>query len=91
MSEKNTGPAISHHKLESAPERPAARAVLIEITQAAARFFRARLPGSWAPAYLTRRGFSAAVLRQWQAGYAPAGWDTLTRHLRTLGYPAPLI
>jgi DNA primase catalytic core, N-terminal domain len=45
----------------------------------------------WAPAYLAGRGFSAAIQQRWQAGYAPAGRDTLTRHLRALGYPAAVI
>ena len=28
---------------------------------------------------------------RWHAGYAPAGWDALTRHLRSLGWPDALI
>ncbi len=33
----------------------------------------------------------AASSEQWQAGYAPPGWDTLTRHLRAAHYPDSLI
>jgi DNA primase len=54
-------------------------------------FFRTRLPGSWVPGYLAARGFSPAVQSRWHAGYAPAGWDALTRHLRGLGWPDELI
>jgi DNA primase len=53
----------------------------------AARFFRSQMPGSWVPDYLTRRGLTAAVQDGWQAGYAPAEWDALTRHLEAGGYP----
>ena len=77
------------------PDRPlpplAAASELVRVHQAAARFFRSRLPGSWVPGYLTARGFGAAVQQRWQAGYAPAGWDALTRHLRGAGYPDRLI
>jgi DNA primase len=67
------------------------RAQLARANQAAAQFFRGRLAASWVPGYLTRRGFGAATQRDWQAGYAPGGWDVLTRHLRALGYPATVI
>jgi len=64
---------------------------LVSIHEAAAKFFRDQLPGSWVPGYLTGRGFAPAVQQRWQAGYAPASWDGLTRHLRTAGYPDSLI
>lgn len=63
-----------------------ASGLLIRVHQAAARFFRGRLPGSWVPGYLARRGFGTGVQRRWQAGYAPGAWHALTRHLRDLGY-----
>ena len=56
------------------------------LTLAAARFFAARLAGSWVPAYLAGRGFGEQALRAWTVGYAPAGWRVLTVHLRDLGY-----
>jgi DNA primase len=54
-------------------------------------FYRRLLSGSWVPGYLTGRGFAPAVQEHWQAGYAPAAWDTLTRHLRADGAPDTLI
>jgi len=56
------------------------------LTLAAARFFAARLAGSWVPAYLAGRGFGEQALCLWTVGYAPAGWRVLTVHLRDLGY-----
>lgn len=64
---------------------------LVRVHQAAAQFFRTQLPGSWVPGYLSARGFRTSVQQHWQIGYAPAGWDTLTRHLRGAGYPDQLI
>jgi len=69
----------------------AAKADLIRVHQSAARFFRIRLADSWVPAYLAGRGFGPAVQERWQAGYAPAAWDDLTRYLRAAGYADPLI
>jgi DNA primase len=77
----------------SPPSRPAEPpgSDLISIHEAAAKFFRDCLHHSWVPGYLTGRGFAPAVQQRWQAGYALASWDGLTRHLRTAGYPESLI
>ncbi|MGH3217937.1 MAG: toprim domain-containing protein [Streptosporangiaceae bacterium] len=78
---------------EISPSSPLAadRRDLVRVHQAAAQFFRTQLPGSWVPGYLSARGFGTSVQQRWQIGYAPAGWDTLTRHLRGAGYPDQLI
>ena len=36
--------------------------------------------------FLTERGFDAAAAEQFGCGYAPSGWDNLTKHLLGLGY-----
>ena len=46
--------------------------------QPARRQLGARLPGS--------RGVSDVTSRDWDIGYAPAGWSALTGHLRGLGH-----
>lgn len=61
------------------------------IHDVAARFYRDQLEFSWVPGYLASRGFGPAVLRRWQAGYAPATGHALLRHLRSAGYPDSLI
>ncbi len=61
------------------------------LTALADRFFRDRLPGSWVPGYLETRGFDPTAQTCWHAGYAPAEWDALTRHLRSLGWSDALI
>jgi DNA primase len=60
---------------------------LVRVNAAAAAFFRARLPGSWAESYLAGRGFGPAISRRWHLGYAPAKWTGLLDHLRRGGYP----
>jgi len=57
----------------------------------ALQFFRERMPGTWVPRYLQGRGVSLAVQDRWEAGYAPAGWITLTRQLRGLGWADEVI
>ncbi|MFI5064816.1 MAG: toprim domain-containing protein [Streptosporangiales bacterium] len=68
-----------------------AKAAVTRLNALAARFFRYQLPGSWVPPYLRFRGFSPAIQDLWQAGYAPSGWNTLTHHLRTLGWADEVI
>jgi hypothetical protein len=70
---------------------PAPAAELARVHDSAALFFRSQIPGSWVPGYLASRGLSPAVQQHWLAGYALAAWDTLTRHLRSAGYPDALI
>jgi len=64
---------------------------IVQVNTAAQAFFRSSMPGSWVPGYLTTRGLADGIQRRWQAGHAPASWDALTRHLRTLGFPDPLL
>ena len=49
-------------------------------------FYASQLDGTWAPGYLHARGITPQAIRDWQIGYAPAGWTTLTGHLRGLGH-----
>jgi len=41
---------------------------------------------STASAYVKERGISEDMLRRFRVGYAPEGWQNLTRHLKTKGY-----
>jgi DNA primase catalytic core len=78
------------------PSRPAGHPPsepnnVVGVHASAAWFYRDQMPGSWVPGYLASRGFSADIQERWHVGYAPAGWDTLTRHLRASGYEDSLI
>jgi DNA primase len=73
------------------PDRAGAgqRARLVAANTEAARFYAEQLmtPDA-APArqFLAERGFDRQVAVDFGCGYAPGGWDALTRHLRGLGY-----
>jgi DNA primase len=65
------------------------RSRLIAANAAAAEFYVAALEtpeAATARQYLTERNFDAAAARHFGCGYAPAGWDTLTKHLLRKGF-----
>jgi DNA primase len=62
---------------------------IVDAHRAAAGFYAERLLGADAvPArtFLSERGFELADAQRFGVGYAPADWDTLTRHLRGRGF-----
>ncbi|TFV66571.1 UNVERIFIED_ORG: DNA primase [Bacillus sp. AZ43] len=74
-----------------APDRAHAgqRARLVAANTEAARFFAEQLgTPEAAPArqFLAERGFDRQVAVDFGCGFAPGGWDTLTRHLRGKGF-----
>jgi DNA primase len=65
------------------------RSRLIAANAAAAEFYAEQLETPEAATgrqYLTERNFDAAAARQFGIGYAPSGWDTLTKHLLRKGF-----
>ena len=65
------------------------RSRLVAANAAAQEFYSAALDSDEAaPArqYLTERNFDAAVARQFGCGFAPSGWDSLTKHLIRKGF-----
>ncbi len=65
------------------------RSRLTGANAAAQEFYSAALESAEAgPArrYLTERHFDAAVARQFGCGFAPSGWDSLTKHLIRKGF-----
>jgi DNA primase len=74
----------------SGPARPAGqRARLIEAHTLAAAFYSEQLTSPEAQAareFLTERGFDSTVAAQFGCGYAPGGWDSLTKYLLGRGF-----
>ncbi|NLE79679.1 MAG: DNA primase [Rhodococcus sp.] len=65
------------------------RARLVAANAAAQEFYAARLQEPDAQAardYLTERNFDEQAARTFGCGYAPAGWDVLTKHLLSKGF-----
>ncbi len=74
----------------SAPVKQAGqRQRLVEAHKAAAAFYAEQLltPGARAAReFLAQRGFDRAAAEKYGCGFAPDGWDLLTKHLRQLGF-----
>jgi DNA primase len=70
---------------ERTTREDARKARLREVLESAIAFYHAVLTGSKtgqaALDYLRGRGFSDETIKRHQLGYAPGGWDTLTRQL----------
>nr|WP_156096318.1 DNA primase [Amycolatopsis jejuensis] len=65
------------------------RSRLIEAHRAAAEFYVEQLVTDDARAardFLSERGFDAAAAKQFGCGFAPGGWDKLTKHLLNRGF-----
>ncbi len=78
-----TGPATSVQRDRGSRSR------LIAANAAAAAFYAAALESDEAaPArqYLTERNFDADTARHFGCGFAPSGWDSLTKHLQRKGF-----
>ena len=72
--------------------RPDRREKLLEVIAAAHRFYVAELgrPGNAAAAYLEKRGVGPQLASRLALGYAPAGWDSISRALSG-AYPEALL
>src|SRR5690606_6002788 len=65
---------------------PTSVARILQINEAAGRFYETRFADSWADAYLRERlGVDLAGDPRFRPGYAPAGWTQLVDHLRDGG------
>ncbi|MGD1279480.1 DNA primase [Mycobacterium seoulense] len=78
-----TGPATSVQRDRGSRSR------LVAANAAAAEFYASALESDEAaPArqYLTERNFDAEAARRFGCGFAPSGWDSLTKHLVRKGF-----
>ena len=69
--------------------KPGTRARLLAANQAAHGFYREQLEtkqAETARTFLLDRGFSRDHIYLFECGYAPDGWDTLTKHLLRKGF-----
>ena len=83
----------SQRDLERARAEETERARMVRLNDLAARFYEAELAapgGEKARAYLASRGLDSAIAAEFHLGFAPAGWDHLTRHLAEKKVPHEL-
>ncbi|MEX3507331.1 DNA primase [Corynebacterium sp. LK2590] len=69
--------------------KPGTRQRLIQANKAAHEFYRQQLEtpeAATARNFLLDRGFSQQVIYDFECGYAPDGWDTLTKYLLRKGF-----
>lgn len=62
---------------------------LVEAHKAAAQFYQEQLTSPEAQLgrdFLLNRGFDSASTEMFGVGYAPQGWDSLTKHLKSRGF-----
>lgn len=82
-----TGIALRYEEGGSSVERDVGkRGRLTRANAIAAAFFREQLAsprGRQARTILAERGFDQAAVEQFGVGFAPGGWDNLTKHLTT--------
>ena len=67
------------------------RSRLVKANAAAQRFYADRLrepEAETARAFLSERGFDQSMAEHFGCGYAPAGWDTMSKELRRQGFEA---
>jgi DNA primase len=87
------GVQLRYEQGGSAPVRQQGqRARLVEAHRLAAEFYASLLAESPearpARQFLTERGFPAEAAGRFGCGYAPAGWEALTKHLSAKGFTA---
>ncbi len=81
-----SGVALRYEEGGSAPQRQTGqRSRLVAANAAAAAFYAEQLGSGEAAVgrlFLEERGFDRDAATRFGVGYAPGGWDTLTKHLR---------
>lgn len=77
-------PSLTPAERKAAAEAESEREGMLRAMESATAFFERQLAapvGTDARAYLAKRGISDAVATRFRVGYAPAGWDSLQKHL----------
>ncbi len=84
------GVELRYEEGGAAPNRQKSqRTRLVEAHRAAADFYRDQLVSADAQigrAFLAERGFTLQDAARFDVGFAPIGWDGLTKHLRSSGF-----
>ncbi len=73
---------LSPQRQQQQQERELMRQIMAEAVEFYHNILLREDEGAEARAYLRRRGYSGEIVRRFQLGYAPAGWDTLCSHLK---------
>ena len=85
-SENDADTRLAAHQIIEPASPPEPDPRISRVVYDAEKFYADRLAMSWVPAYVRKRGISAAAMGEWRIGYAPGGWTTLTDYLRRRGH-----
>lgn len=78
------------HAAEEKEQEKEKEEKLREVCEAAAAFYESELQKHPAVLeYLKTRGVSPESIKAWRLGYAPAAWESLSKHLVALGFGHP--
>ncbi|MEI8083494.1 MAG: DNA primase, partial [Actinomycetes bacterium] len=84
------GITLRYEEGSAAPDRQRGQRVrLVEAHREAAQFYAQMLSSAGAQVgrdFLAQRDFDADAAAQFGVGFAPEGWDALTKHLRSAGF-----
>lgn len=86
LAEK-AGVALTNRAPQKSPEEKDKEERLRDVCEAAVSYFAAELAKRPdVVQYLTTRGVHEETIKTWRLGYAPATWDSLSKHLQSLGF-----
>jgi len=84
------GVSLAKREVKTSTEAEARREHLLALNESAAVFYQNLLAvhpvGEPGRAYRDKRGISKEIAEEFQLGYAPEAWDTLTNYLQGRGY-----
>lgn len=87
MLAEKAGVTLTQRAPSKSPEEKDKEERLREVCEAAVAYFESQLAKrSDVVQYLTTRGVHEETMKTWRLGYAPATWDSLSKHLQSLGF-----
>ncbi|HEY6022274.1 MAG TPA: DNA primase [Candidatus Paceibacterota bacterium] len=87
MLAEKAGVTLTNRAPSKSPEEKDKEERLREVCDAAVSYFESQLAKRTdVHNYLTTRGAHDETIKSWRIGYAPATWDSLSKHLQSLGF-----
>ncbi len=87
MLAEKAGVTLTQRAPTKSPEEKDKEERLRDVCEAAVAYFESQLAKRPdVVQYLTTRGVHEETIKTWRLGYAPATWDSLSKHLQSLGF-----
>ncbi|MCX7880102.1 MAG: DNA primase [Ignavibacteria bacterium] len=91
---RRAGINLETYRSEKAKEQVSFREQILQSLNFASKFFHKLLftqSGKLALSYLRGRGYSLDIIKEFEIGYAPAGWDTLYKEMKSKGFSEQIL